>query len=595
MIELPFLSIGFCLLFVPLVRWISFRTGKVAQPRPDRWHRMPTPTLGGVGMFAGTALSLAVYAYWNNGLYDLNWTLIAAPAGMFVLGLVDDFLRLSPPVKLVAQLFFATLVIFFGNLIIHFFPWPILNILLTYFWLIGITNAINLLDNMDGISAGVAMIAAGFLAVFFWRTNALGLLALSLGLIGSILGFLIFNFPPARIFMGDSGSMFLGFTLAALAIARSMQASNVFAVLAVPVMIFLAPIMDTSLVTVTRLLRGQSPTQGGTDHTTHRLVAFGLSPRQVVLTLYLVSLTGGAAGMLLEASNYRVSLIVVPLVLIVLTLLTAYLGRVKIVTTRRPAAEGSRISRVVQFAYSRRLFELLLDLVLISFSYYVAYWTRYGLGMTTESMGFFLRSWPLALVLAYIGLFLLGVYRTVWGRFHLMDLGRYAAAAALAALATAAGLTLVDSSQSYPWGVFAFYALFLFLGTAGSRASFVLLDRAAGQTRLNARQQAVYFYGAGDAGELALRWLQSLPDAPFRPVGIFDDDARLWGRTFYNLEVLGGTDQLGSFLDQKRVVGIVITDLAGLPPEKAERLRLACAERGMWIKVLTIQLDSFPE
>ena len=591
MIVLPFVAIGFSLLFIPLVRWISFRTGKVAQPRKDRWHKQPTPTLGGVGMFAGAALTVAVYAAWNGGFAGIHWTLLVAPLGMFILGIVDDFWRLNPPIKLAVQLFFATLVIFFGGLVIKIFPWPIMNILLTYFWLIGITNAINLLDNMDGIAAGVAMIAAGFLAVFFWRAGASGPLVISLALIGSILGFLLFNFPPARIFMGDSGSMFLGFTLASLAIARSMQASNVFAVLAVPVMIFLAPILDTSLVTITRLLRGQSPAQGGTDHSTHRLVAFGLSPRQVALTLYVVSFAGGLAGILLEASNYRVSLVVVPVVLIVLTLLTAYLGRLKVVAQASQDQNGFG-RRVARFAYKRRLFELLLDLVLISFSYYLAYWTRYGLGMTFESMQFFLRSWPWALASAYLFFLIAGLYRVVWGRFYLTDLFRYLVASGLSALAVATGLVILDPGTAYSWGVFGFFALFLFLGSAGSRLSFMLLDRLADQSRLNASLAAVYFYGAGDAGDLALRWLQRMPNAPFRPIAIFDDDATLWGRTFFNVKIVGGVDQLEKHLLQKQVVGVVIPDLNLLNPATLERITDLCKLHGVWIKSLSIQLEN---
>lgn len=545
-------------------------------------------------MFAGTALTVAGYAVWNGGLEGIHWTLLAAPLGMFALGLADDFLRLNPPVKLLVQLFFSTLVIFFGGLVINFFPWPILNLLLTYFWLIGITNAINLLDNMDGIASGVAMIAAGFLAVFFWQSGAIGLLVISLALIGSILGFLFFNFPPARIFMGDSGSMFLGFTLAALAIARSMQASNVFAVLSVPVLIFLAPILDTTLVTITRLLRGQSPAQGGTDHSTHRLVAFGLSPRQVVLALYTVSFTGGLAGIMLEATNYRVSLVVVPLVLIVLTLLTAYLGRVKVVSSSSAADQNGFGRKVVRFAYKRRLFELILDLVLVSFSYYLAYWTRFGLGMTQESMGLFLRSWPWALAAAYLIFFAAGLYRVVWGRFYLTDLVRYGLASGMAALVVAVGLMTFDQGAAYSWGAFGFFALFLFLGSAGSRLSFVMLDRLADQSRLNSNSQAVYFYGAGDAGDLALRWLQRLPDAPFRPIAVFDDDPDLWGRTFFNLQIVGGLDQFEKYLKQNQVVGVVIPDICLVDPGTMERIGQLCRIHGIWIKSLSIHLENVP-
>jgi UDP-GlcNAc:undecaprenyl-phosphate GlcNAc-1-phosphate transferase len=129
----------------------------------------------------------------------------------------------------------------------------IANIILTFFWLVGITNAINLLDNMDGLASGVSLIAAGVLCYFFWRGGDDILLLLALALVGANLGFLVFNFPPAKIFMGDSGSLFLGFTLAALSIARRTQASNVFAVVGIPTLLFLLPILDTSLVTITRL------------------------------------------------------------------------------------------------------------------------------------------------------------------------------------------------------------------------------------------------------------------------------------------------------------------------------------------------------
>ncbi len=589
------LATALSLVLIPVVRWISFRTGKVAVPRADRWHRQPTPTLGGVGMFGASALALCFFALLNGDLHGFNWTLVAASIGMFLLGLIDDFFRLSPPIKLIAQMSFSTLIIFFGGLTIRFFPWPIFNILLTYFWLIGITNAINLLDNMDGIAGGVAMIAAAFLAIFFWRTNATGLLVLSFALIGSILGFLIFNFPPARIFMGDSGSMFLGFTLASLAIARSMQASNVFSVMAVPVMIFLAPILDTTLVTVTRLLRGQSPSQGGTDHSTHRLVAFGLNTRQVVFVMYIVSLLGGASGMALEASNYRISLVLVPLILIALTLLTAYLGRAKVVTTTKSIVEERGFSRlVVDLTYRRRLFEILLDLVLISFAYYVGYWTRYGLNMTQESMGFFLRSWPAALFVGYVVFYLIGVYRNVWGRFYLMDILRYLTAVCLVTIGSYLGLILVDRSGSYPEGAFVFFALYLFLGLTGSRAFFVLLDRMAAESRLNAVEDAVYFYGAGDAGELALRWMQRLPKPPFRPIAVFDEDSHLWGRSFYNLEIIGGLDKLDYQLQKKNVIGVVVTDPSTINEAFGERLKAVCDKHGVWIKILNIQLESWP-
>jgi len=194
------------LALVPVVRWLGFKTGQISMPRADRWHRQPTPTLGGVGIFSAFALTLILtqVIQVEPKIYTDRWSILLGIAIMFFTGLYDDFKHISPPVKLAFQMLAATVVIFFGNNTIDFFRWPIANIILTFFWLVGITNAINLLDNMDGLAGGVALIASGFLAVFFWRSGYPDLLVLALALAGSLMGFLVFNFPPARIFMGDS-------------------------------------------------------------------------------------------------------------------------------------------------------------------------------------------------------------------------------------------------------------------------------------------------------------------------------------------------------------------------------------------------------
>jgi UDP-GlcNAc:undecaprenyl-phosphate GlcNAc-1-phosphate transferase len=211
---------------------------------------------------------------------------------------------------------------FFGNQTIKFFPWPIANILLTYLWLIGITNSINLLDNIDGLATGVSIIAAGLLGIFLWKDQNFFLLQVDCSHRA------LFHFwsliPPAKIFMGDSGSLFIGFFLL---LWRSIKGLGVvcLAVLGVPILIFLLPILDTTLVTFTRLLRGQSPAQGGTDHTSHRLVSFGLNEVQTLIILYAIALIGGCSAIVLEAIDYDTSLVLIPIVLITLSLVAAYL------------------------------------------------------------------------------------------------------------------------------------------------------------------------------------------------------------------------------------------------------------------------------
>ena len=186
------------LALVPLARRLSFRLGRVAQPREDRWHSRPTAKLGGVGIFLAFAGGLLISLLTGMDWQQERWGVLVGAALMFLLGLYDDFRPMSPHAKLGGQILAATVVIGLGYTTAFFSPRlanPILaqipNILLTYFWLIGITNAINLLDNMDGLAGGISLITAGFLAYFFWRSGDKGSLAIALALVGSSLSFLV--------------------------------------------------------------------------------------------------------------------------------------------------------------------------------------------------------------------------------------------------------------------------------------------------------------------------------------------------------------------------------------------------------------------
>src|SRR5687767_4079448 len=212
---------------------------------------------------------------------------------MFLTGLVDDRFHLRPSSKLVMQALAAAIVVTAG-VVYPLTPWTSVNSLATVFWFIALTNALNLLDNMDGVAAGVAALAALFLAITFGIQGGGGeLVALSAALAGAALGFLPYNFHPASIFMGDSGSLFLGALIASVGAAYPSSASvSIVPVLFVPVFIAVIPILDTLLVTVTRTLAGRPISSGGRDHTAHRLVALGLRERQVAMMLYAFAIAG---------------------------------------------------------------------------------------------------------------------------------------------------------------------------------------------------------------------------------------------------------------------------------------------------------------
>jgi UDP-GlcNAc:undecaprenyl-phosphate GlcNAc-1-phosphate transferase len=335
-------SAGLCsLVIVNFIRQYCYKKGLLVEPRSDRWHKKPTPTFGGVGIFITFFICVVLSFLLDKSSLQSHWGILLASALAFLLGFLDDVYPISPVVKLIFQFAIATIVIAAGYTTKFFTPRIpneylafVLNIALTYIWIVGITNSVNLIDNMDGLAAGISLISSLILSFFFWYAGNQSLLYISIALAGSVLGFLIYNFPPASIFMGNSGSSFLGLTLAVLAIAREPQASNLFAVLGVPILIFLLPIIDVIFVTISRSIEGKSIVQGGVDHTSHRLIAFGFSERKVLIILFGIALIAGISAGLLEYANYWVSLILVPIMVVALTLLAIYLGGIKIRNNR---------------------------------------------------------------------------------------------------------------------------------------------------------------------------------------------------------------------------------------------------------------------
>lgn len=585
------------LLLVPAVRTLSFRLGRVSKPREDRWHRQATPTLGGVAIYLSLLVGIVITTAITGNWKDIQWELLGVASLVFLLGLYDDLRQMAPPAKLVAQILAAAVAVFLGYTTNFFTPKipnsivaQIPNILLTFIWLVGLTNAINLLDNMDGLAGGISLITTIFLGYFFWRGADFGLFPLAMALGGSLLAFLVYNFPPASIFMGDSGSLFLGFSLATMAIARQPQASNVFAVMGVPTLLFMLPILDTTLVTVTRILRGQSPVQGGRDHTSHRLVAFGLTERQTLFVLYSIALVSGIVAIGIETLDYWLSLVLVPLLVLSLALLAAYLGRLKVVVTSAPARAGAITRLMIELTYKRRTFEIILDFLMIGFAYYLAFWTGYGLSMNDESLKLFLRTLPIALVGSYLSFFVFGVYRGVWRYVGVDDLLRYGKATLGGVVISIVGVTLLNTSGHISPVIFILFAIYLLLSLTASRSSFKILDQIYGH-QTKGKEERVLIVGAGDAGEMAVRWILMNPNFGYRPVGFLDEDPFNAGREIHGVGILGGFDQLETLLGEKEIDGVVLTGDERFSVDLIERITGICHARGSWVRTLKLEFE----
>ena len=278
-------------LSIPWVRRLAIRTGFVDAPASRKMHSTPMPLMGGVAIFGGAVL--AVITFFPDFPNTVAGTLLSL-AVVTLVGLLDDRFGLPAWVKLAGQ--------FVGFLILAFFdirvklPLPeVVNYAITFVWLAGISNAINFLDNMDGLSAGVSGVAAAFITLLGLQNDQFLVSGLAAAVLGACLGFLRFNFKPAQIFMGDAGALFLGFLLALLGLQLRFPANSNFVTWMVPIFILGLPIFDTTLVVVSRIRRGVSPNTPGKDHLSHRLVQRGFSQREAVLMLYLLT---GAGGMI---------------------------------------------------------------------------------------------------------------------------------------------------------------------------------------------------------------------------------------------------------------------------------------------------------
>jgi UDP-GlcNAc:undecaprenyl-phosphate GlcNAc-1-phosphate transferase len=309
---LPLIVVGFAasLGLTPLTRQIAQRVGLMDKPGVRKVHRAPVPLMGGLAIYGAFLLALLLFGNWPAHIIELGAIVVGA-TWLALIGLLDDRFDLSPWLKFPAQFAAAVLVIASG-IRVDLFNNPPLDILLTIIWIVGIINAINFLDNMDGLAAGVSAISALFIFVLAFSQGQELVSRLAAALCGSAIGFLIYNFNPASTFMGDMGSLVLGFVLAVIGIKlRFTQPFQTAAVSwMIPILVLGLPIFDTTLVVFTRLREGRSPFEGGKDHTSHRLVAMGLSHRLAVINLYGACILLGIAAIIVSQAPPQLAMIV---------------------------------------------------------------------------------------------------------------------------------------------------------------------------------------------------------------------------------------------------------------------------------------------
>jgi UDP-GlcNAc:undecaprenyl-phosphate GlcNAc-1-phosphate transferase len=566
---------------------MAHRLGFVARPRADRWGRRPAALFGGLAIFA-TVLTLVA----ASGMSWQLWPLLSAGTLIAAVGLADDVLSLRPSTKLIAQISVASLLLLFGYRL-HWTDSAIGDAMLTLFWIVGITNAFNLLDNMDGLCSGVALIAGACLLVGS-TANGSGPEELYIAiLLGACAGFLVFNFHPASIFLGDTGSLFLGVNMATLTLVAtppSAGRSGMLSAVAVPVLLLLIPIFDTTFVTAVRLLSGRKPSHGGRDHTSHRLVAIGLSEPRAVTTLWSLAAGGGVISLLVQKPDPSWPLVAALTFVLAMVIFAVYLARIRTYADGDLAMlyNGTITPLVTNFMYKRRVAEVLLDFCLIPLAYYSAYRLRFEGPLFAANYPQFIASLPVVLAGQLVALFVVGTYRGSWRHFGMMD----AVVTAKGVVAGTVGIEMVllylFRFDNYSRAVFIIYAAILMLLHTGSRASFRLISEFVRRRRDSG--QRLLIYGAGEAGSIALRQLMGDTRSQYRMLGFIDDDEAKCGTRVQGYRVLGTYSRLGASIEQGAVDRVVISARA-IPPGRVRDLEQICAARGVALSRLNVQLD----
>lgn len=542
-------GLGLAAAATPLVRALALRTGFLAQPSADRWHRRPVALLGGYAI----ASSWLVVVLLTVPLTPIA-PLVAGALLMFALGALDDVMRYGAATKLVAQVVIA-------SIMVHFAPdvfitgQPVLDRLLALTWIVGITNAFNLLDNMDGLSAGIAAIAAlGYLVVLAGPVPSPLALALA-ALAGSALGFLVYNFQPASIFMGDSGSLFIGSLLggAALFAAPELQ-SQLAPVAVIPLLILLIPIFDTAFVTITRRLAGRSPMVGGRDHLSHRLVALGISERTAVLALYVLSATGGALGICLLLVDVGFTSIFVAAYGILLAAIGIVLGHVE---ANAPPANPSRAPLVSDVAYRNRVYEVLLDVALLTLAYYAAFRFRFDGPEFEHFLTYFAASFPIVIGSQLAGLAAAGKYRQLWQRFGAPEILSLLKGIAIGVAGSILLVLYLYRFEGFSRIVFAVDAVLMAVLLVGSRLAITSVDEYLRKQRTRGRR--VLIYGAGRGGTLLLRELLDNPSHQLTPVGFLDDAPSKQRLKVEGLPVLGRLEDLPGIVTSTGAMELIVS------------------------------------
>ncbi|MDD5431485.1 MAG: hypothetical protein PHO70_00635 [Candidatus Omnitrophica bacterium] len=545
------------LFFTPIVRFFAMKNGLISYPRADRWHKHPTAILGGIAIYLSVIISSLFFGLFNRSSFGFFLGLTF----LFAVGLIDDRISIPPYTKLFMQIIAGAIAIFSG--VVIGLPLPTyLVIPLTLLWIVGVTNSFNLLDNIDGLAAGIAAISAGmiFVSSVIFSNNPFGFYALIIS--GAALGFLPYNFNPAKIFMGDCGSMVLGYSLAVISIGGTARhISNLLITLIVPVLILSVPIFDTLFVMILRKIQNRPIFEGGKDHTSHHLVTLGLSQKKTVLVLYGISIAFGVIAILFSQINLFLASVIAFLAVVILLFFGLFINedvsrKNELNRVRKPNGFENKTFMNTFVYHKRRIVEVILDFGLIWLAYSSAYMLRFEGSMLNSNLPL-LKDSLLSVILIKMSIFFIfGLYRGVWRYVSISDLLTIFKVVSLGSIASILFMTFVFRFHEYSRAVFFLDWILLLFLVCGTRILFRILGEFFSRNR--GAGCNVLIFGAGDTGEMVIREIKRNRDLHYKPIGFIDDNPIKKGSKIQGLPVLGTREKIKSLVKENEIKEVLI-------------------------------------
>jgi UDP-GlcNAc:undecaprenyl-phosphate/decaprenyl-phosphate GlcNAc-1-phosphate transferase len=576
----PIVALVAAIALMPLARIIGAKLGITASgSASEPGNRIVV--FGGAAIVGAILLSL--------GLFDalprwLGFSIVV----LWLMGAIDDALELRPYQKLAVQIVVAAGVVF-ALPRFHFTPWFVVDLGIEIFWLVAASNAFNLIDGIDGLAAGTGIVAALSLAAAGVMHHNAALAFESLTVAGALAGFLIFNFPPASIFMGDSGALAVGMLLGAMALEGGALATNSRVTKYVfPILVMLMPLLDTAIVSVTRMATQNPISRRGDDHSHHRLMGLGLSDRTTDALCWGVAAGGAGLAIVAFMLPHAYLVTMLPLIAVAVAMIAVFMIDLTF-ETLPPAMVHSHVKGaarlILSFSYKRRVAEAVLDSTLITAAYFVAYLLRHNFRIEDWEVPGLIRSMPAVWLATYASFALTGIYRGIWRYTGLSDGIRFANGAVLA------GIFLVALSTVMPvvlsGSILVLFVIVLFNLLVITRSSFQSIR--GGLMRLAAGER-VLVIGAGQAGSAALGYLFSERPRGFRVVGFLDDEAFARNDLVQGQRVLGKLADLAEVYRSSPFNRILIASET-LAPASVEAIRDFAAPLAIVVHRFTIRMD----